>query len=88
MLGHEFLMCPLFHKRTILQHQDEVSSAHSAQAVRNDKRGAALHDCDHGLMDAPLRFHIHAGGRVIQDQDGRVEQDRSGDRQTLALPPR
>ena len=62
--------------------------AHGAQAVRNDKGRAALHDRDHGLVDAPFRFHIDAGGGVIEDQNRWVEQDRPGDGQALSLPSR
>src|SRR5712691_3770511 len=87
-LGHELVVRPPFDNLTILQHQDEVSLSHRAQAVRHNKRGAAVHHRDHGLVDAPFRFHVNAGGGVIEDQDWGVEQDRPGDGEALALSPR
>ncbi len=37
------------------------------------------------LLDARLGAGVDAAGRLVQDQDARVGQDRAGNRQQLAL---
>ena len=68
-----------------VQHQDLVGIAHGADALGDHEGGAALHQLVERLLDLVLGLGVHAAGRVVQDQDARVEQQRAGDRDALLL---
>jgi hypothetical protein len=41
----------------------------------------------YGFLDAPLVLRIQGAGRLIQDQQGRLAQQRPGQSEPLALSP-
>ena len=53
--------------------------------MRDDEGGAAGHDAVHRLEDFVLGPGIDRGGGIIEDKDGRIEQDGSGEGEALAL---
>ena len=68
----------------LVQHQAAVGADHAGQAVRQD-HAAAFHQPVQRLLDQRLVLGVDRGQRLVQDQDGRVAQQRAGDRQALAL---
>ena len=74
--------------RAVLQHHDLVGVAHGRQAVGDDEGGAARHQRLERLLDARLRRRVERAGRLVEDQDRRVLEQRAGDGQALALAAR
>ena len=70
----------------LVQHQDLVGVAHGADALGDDKAGAPFHQPVERLLDLVLGDGVDAAGRVVQDQDARVEQQGAGDGDALLLP--
>ena len=56
-----------------------------AQAMSNDKGGAAPYEAFHGLYDSGFGFHIDGAGRFIQNEDRSVLQESPRHRDALAL---
>ena len=54
--------------------------------MRNDQRRAAFHQSGQSRGDRRLGFRIELGGRLVQDEDRRVLEDRARDGEPLALP--
>ena len=73
------------HHPAPLQHQDAVRVDDAGQAVRDDERGAPLHELPQGLVDHRLALGVHARQGFVEDQDGGVLEDGPGDGDALAL---
>ena len=71
-----------------LQHDQPVGLAQRAQAVGDGDRGAALDQVVERLLDLALGLGVDRRGRLVQDQDPRVDQQRPGDRDPLPLAAR
>ncbi len=69
----------------IFDDQHLVGVADGGQAVGDHKTGAALHQLEQRFLDARLGARVHAGGRLVQNQNARVGQNRARNRQHLAL---
>ena len=67
--------------------QDQIGVHDGAQAMRDHKAGAPVHERLHRLHDVALRARIHARRRLIQNEDRRVTQNHAcdGEQLTLAL---
>ena len=78
-------MLALRHDLAFIQHQDLVGVDHGADALRDDEGRAAFHQRVERFLDLRLGRQIHAGGRVVQDQDARIEQQGAGDGDALLL---
>ena len=61
---------------------------HGRQPVRDHQRGAALHDLVERLLHQRLALRIERAGRLVEQQDRRVAQDRPGDGDPLPLAGR
>ena len=85
--GDELLMRALLDDAAVLNDHDAVAGFDGREPVRNDKAGAALAQHAQRLLDAALRFRVERGGRFIQNQNRRVFQQRTRNRQPLALTP-
>ena len=72
----------------LIQHHDQVGIHHTLDAMGDDEGGAPNVQAAQRLTDEGLGFGIHRGGRVVQDQDARVFEQRAGDRDALLLPAR
>ncbi len=70
-----------------LQDDDLVGVQHRADALRDDEAGAA----SQRTRPSPpgcvaLGLHVDRAGAVVEDQDGRLGQQRPGDGDALLLP--
>ncbi len=72
----------------VLEHEDRVGAAHGGQAVGDDERRAVAHQRRQRVLHELLGFGVERRGRLVEDQDRRVAQQRAGDRQPLPLPAR
>ena len=80
-------MASALHHLPFVQHHDLVRIPYSRKAVGNDKHGPLPHQTLDGLLDQTLRLGVERAGRLIQDQDRRVAEERPGNRDPLALAP-
>ena len=69
----------------VLEHDQAVGVAQRAQAVRDGEGRAALDQAGDRVLDLLLGLGVDRGGRLVEDQDARVVQDRAGDADALAL---
>src|SRR6266699_249322 len=59
-----------------------------AQARGNHKGSASMHNRVQGLLNEILGLHIDTGGGVIENEDARIEQERTCDSDALLLAAR
>ena len=71
-----------------LEHDDRVGAPDRGQPVRDDERRAVHHQVRERLLHEQLRFGVERGGRLVEDQNRRVLQQRARDRDPLALAAR
>ena len=73
-----------------LQHHDPVADREDVlQAVRDDDLGdAVLLQLEHGLEQPLGRHHREVGGRLVEDDDARLERDGAGDGDRLLAAAR
>ena len=67
---------------------DLAGAADRREAVGDDDRGAALQQPLQALLDRLLGAHVDVGGRLVEDQDARLGQQRPGEGDELALAGR
>ena len=70
---------------TVGDGDDAVGVADGTQAVGDDQGGAAHGQIVEGPLDLGLRHGVQGGGGFVQDQDGGILQEDSGDGYTLLL---
>ena len=63
--------------------KDLIGRADGAEAMGDDKAGAVGHEALEGFLDEPFGGGIDAGGGLVEDQNGRVFQERAGDADAL-----
>ena len=78
-------MAALRDEPAFIEHDDAVGIAHRRKAMRNGKRRAGLGELAERCLNECLAFGIERARRFIKEQDGRIAQDRAGDRDALAL---
>src|SRR6185312_16986004 len=66
-------------------HEDLLSGADGGEAMGDDERGAAAEQMGQALLNQRFGFGIEAAGGLVQNQDGRVGEQRARDREALAL---
>ena len=69
----------------VLHDQDQISVTDGGETMGDDKAGAVFHQLVHPFLDQHFRTGIDAAGRLIQDEDLRICQECTGDRQQLLL---
>ena len=71
-----------------VEHDDSAGLADRRQAVGDDDRRASGEQAAQARLDAPLRVEVDVRGRLVEDQDARVGDERAGERDELALAGR
>ena len=79
-------MRALLHNVALLHHQNVVGVLNGAKAVRHHDAGAVLHITLQGLLYVLLRFGVEGGGGFVQNKNGRIAQNGSGNANALPLP--
>ena len=71
-----------------IHHEDAVGLLDGRKPVRDHERRAVGHQRLELVLDLALEFGVERGRRLVEDQDRRVAQQRTCDRDALALPAR
>ena len=84
-LGHQLHMRPACGDAALLEHHDLVGERDRRQPVRDHERGPPRHHLGKRGLDVALCRGVDARGRVVEDQDARLCQQRTRDGYALAL---
>ena len=71
-----------------IERDDAVGAAHGGEPVGDDEHRAALGDLLHVLLDDALALIVERAGRLVEDQDARIGDQRARDGDALALAAR
>src|SRR6266436_4519424 len=71
------------HKTSVLQFQHDVAVFQRATAVSNHECSAVLHEAFSRLQDRRFGFHVDRTSWLIEQKDGSIFQERSGQRDAL-----
>src|SRR5690606_10242248 len=69
----------------VMHDEDAVGVLDGREAVRDDERGAAAHERLERALDAGLEFGVDGAGRLVEDEDARVEGEGAGEGEELPL---
>ena len=86
--GHELLVRAVLHRAAALHHDDAVGETERGATVRDEDRGAVLHDLAQGGVDLFLGPRVDRRRRVVEHEDARVGEHRARDGDALALAAR
>ncbi len=86
--GEQLLVAAALDDLPLLQHQDRVRPADGRQPVGDDEGRPPLHQLGQPFLDQRLALAVERRGRLVQDQDARIGQDRPRDRHPLPLAAR
>ena len=67
ILLHQIFVAALLHNLSVIDDEDALGVADSAQAMGDDKHRAVLADVAHVLVDDGLGFIIERARRLIED---------------------
>ena len=84
-LRQERRVCATLDDPALIDYQYLMRIPDSAQAMRNDKTGAPLHQLQQCFLNVLFGARIDVAGGLIQDQYIRVSQDGTRNGQELAL---
>jgi hypothetical protein len=79
---------PVGHDPTLVQQHDAVRQADGGKAMGDDQRGPSLHQHPQGGVDPLLHLDVDGARGIVEDEDGRVDQEGAGDGDALALTAR
>ena len=88
LCGHQLVVGAGFDDAAVLHHDDAVRVGDGREPVRDDEARATRAQSAHGLGDVLLGLAVERARRLIHDEDRRVAQERSGDRDALLLTAR
>ena len=77
-----------FDDTAFIQDEDAVGADDARQPVREDQGRASSRQAVDRLLNHRLVLRVHRGKRFVENEDRRVPQQRTGDRQALALAAR
>ena len=70
---------------SLLNHQDLIGLAQGAKALGYDKRRSPLHQPPQSSPNGHLRFRVHRRGGIVENEDSRILEQRSGNDESLLL---
>src|SRR5579883_1796948 len=86
--AQELVMAPDLDDASTLKHDDPIGRAYRTQPVGDDDRCTPLEKQAESLLDPNLGLGVDVRGRLIQNQDARIGQERAGKGEELALTSR
>ena len=78
-------MAPHLTDLSLLDHDNPVRIPHGREPVGYDECGAPVEQCLQRLLDEPLGFAVERGGGLVENQNGRVLEQRPGNGDPLPL---
>ena len=88
LAGDQLARRPGFHQSALFEHDDPVGVGDARQSVGDHQRGSTLLQTLERLLNRRLVLRVDARQGFVEDQDGRVLQQRSSNCQALALAAR
>ena len=76
---------PRLHNRSGADHVDAIRMADGREAVRDCDNRPIVGNPGEGALDRSLGLVVDGGGRFVEQQDGRVGEQRSRNREALPL---
>src|SRR4029079_1351569 len=73
---------------TVVDDHDLVGERDRTETVGDDDRGPAAHHLTQARPDVRLRCRVDGCGRVVEDEDPRIDEERPRDRDALTLTAR
>src|ERR1700738_1241540 len=84
-LRHQFIERSAFDHMSVVEHQDARGIANGREPVRDHEGGASLHHLVERGVNLGFGDGVERAGRLVEDQDRRILQQRARDRQPLPL---
>ncbi len=84
----EFCVTSLCYDATLVHEIDRIGTHDRREAVSDDDRGTTIHEMIECILHKSLRLGIECTRRLIEDEDLRISEDRSGYRDALLLATR
>ena len=81
-------MAALLPQLPVVQDQDTVCSVHRGETVCDDQAGAPLEQFVGGTLDLGFDLRVHGASGFVEHKNGRIERERAGERDQLALAHR
>ncbi len=81
----KFLVRAHLAQLAFVHHQNPIGPLDGGKAMRDDDRGAPLHQVIERLANTELGLGIDAGGGFVQDQVARIVRQRPGETDELFL---
>src|SRR5207244_11404225 len=78
----------LRHDVAVLDPQPQVADLQRVQAVGHHEGRAAPHEAPDRVQDDRLAAHVDGAGRLVEEEDGGVLQERARERDPLPLSAR
>src|SRR5260370_41087194 len=82
----QLIVATVLDDAAMLDRDDPVRVAHGREQVSDDEDGPAGGNSFHVLLDGALAFVVQCAGRLVEDEDAWIGNERAGDRDSLALP--
>ncbi|MNF61828.1 hypothetical protein D3C84_434920 [compost metagenome] len=73
------------HQFSFVHHCNTIGVFYRGQAMGDDQGGAVFHQAWQGLLDQVFALGIEGAGGFIEQQNGRIDQQRPCDGESLAL---
>jgi hypothetical protein len=84
-LSHQLGVGAPLHDPSLVQDQDLVGAPDGGESVRDHEGGATTAERVDPVADHGLRLGVEGGGGLVEDEDARVGEHRSGDCHPLPL---
>ena len=81
-------MAPLFDQPAAIEDENPVRVSQRREPMGDGDRGASTNQNVERVLDALFRFRVDIAGRLVEDQNLGIVQQRAGDRKPLFLAAR
>ncbi len=88
LITDQLLMRAAGDEAAIFHDVDFCRISNGGETVGDDDGGASLHEAVEGELDLLLRLAVEGGGGLVEQEDGCVFEERTGDGNPLALATR
>src|SRR6188768_3069313 len=82
---HQAIVAAFFNDAAMIEHDDAIGVTDGAEAMGDDNRGALVQHDIESLLNLCFRQGINAGGSFIENDDGRVLNQHTSQRNELSL---
>ena len=83
---NQFLVGAFLCNGSVSENDDLVGKLNGRHSVADEDRGSILHHFPQGIQDALFGHRVHTGQGIVQNQDFRITDQRSGNCGPLLLP--